>query len=190
MADTLVWSASTSAVAGVALLRLGWGRRTRSITLNAVGWGLIALAAVLAWLGAGAWGTSVAALAGTGAAAVLLAFAAAGAPKGKAVASNRRVKMLPVTGEKLRLGRRAGTFLLVGPLAMIVSIGLGVALRGLATALGGSEADANTLGLFTPPLAWALIAYFLLIEPRRSRQALILLVCALPLLPVVAGAAG
>lgn len=188
MGDTALWLAAASAIGGVALLRLGWGRAARSIGINAAGWGLIALAAALAWAGGGMWGASVAALAGMGAAAVLLTVAAARAPKGKAAASNRRVRMLPDRGEPLRIGGRLLTFVLTAPLAMALAVGLGVALRGLTVVLGGSEANANALGLLLPPLAWGLIAYVVLIQERRRVQALVLLACAMPVVPAIVSA--
>jgi hypothetical protein len=188
MGDAALWLAAASAIGGVALLRLGWGGPARSMALNGAGWALIALAAVLGWAGGGMWGASLAALAGMGAAAALLAFAAATSPPGKAAASNRRVRMLPERGEPLRIGGRLLTFAIAAPLAMTISVGLGVALRGLTTALGGSEANANALALLAPPVAWGLLAYLLLIQERRRAQALILLVCALPVAPIVFGA--
>jgi hypothetical protein len=188
MGDGVIWLAAASAMAGVGLLRVGWGRARRSLALNSAGWGLIALAVVLAAAGAGMWGVSVAALAGMALAALLLTLAAAGSPRGKAAASNRRVRMLPERGEPLRLGGRLLTFVLAAPVALLLAVGLGVALRGLTVALGGSEANANALGLLLPPLAWGLIAWLLLIQRRRRAQALVVLICALPVLPVLAGA--
>src|SRR5690606_35226073 len=130
-----------TAAASVALLRASWARPKRSMPLNAFGWGLIALAALLGWQGAGAWGASVVALAGMGAAAILLAVAAATAPPGKTRASNRRVRMLPEHGEPKQIGRRVATFVIVVPLALLVSIGLAVVIRALADLAGASEAD-------------------------------------------------
>jgi hypothetical protein len=189
MDDMALWLAAASAIGGVALLRLGWGRAARSLALNAAGWGLIALAAVLAWAGGGMWGVSVAALAGMGMATGVLGAAAAGSPRTRAVASNRRAKMLPERGERLRLGGRLLTFVLAAPVGLALAVGLGVALRGLTVALGGSEANANALALLLPPLAWGLIAYFVLIQERRRAQALVLLACAAPVVPVIVGAA-
>ena len=83
---------------------------------------------------------------------------------------------------RLSVGRSA-------PLAMAVAVGLGVALSGLTMALGGSEANANALGLLAPPVAWGLIACVLLMQERRRAQALVLLVSALPVVPVIVGAA-
>jgi hypothetical protein len=97
--------------------------------------------------------------------------------------------MLPERGERLRIGGRLLTFAIAAPLGLTLAVGLGVALRGLVMALGGSEANANALGLLLPPLAWGVIAWLLLIQQRRRAQALIVLACALPVIPLVIGAA-
>ncbi|HEX7711324.1 MAG TPA: hypothetical protein VF418_10345, partial [Sphingomonadaceae bacterium] len=90
--------------------------------------------------------------------------------------------------EPLRIAGRLLTFVLAAPVALALAVGLGVALRGLTVALGGSEANANALGLLLPPLAWGLIAYVVLIQQRRREQALVLLACAVPVLPVIVSA--
>jgi predicted nucleic acid-binding Zn ribbon protein len=177
--------AALSAVASVAVLRVSWAGKRRSVPLNLLGWGLIALAAVLGWLGAGAWGASVAAIFGMGAAGIALAVAAATSPEGKAAASNRRVKMLPESGERKRIAGRLLTFGIVAPLAMLVSLGLAVAVRGLLDWFGASEANSIVLGFFTAPIAWGTLAHLLLIQQRRRTQWLILLIGALPVVPVV-----
>jgi hypothetical protein len=187
--DAFVWLAAAGAVGSVALLRIGWARPRRSAGLNAAGWLALALATAFAWAGAGMWGVSIATLAGMSAAAALLALAAARSPRGKASASNRRVRMLPERGERLRIGGRLLTFAIAAPLGLTLAVGLGVALRGLVMALGGSEANANALGLLLPPLAWGVIAWLLLIQQRRRAQALIVLACALPVIPLVIGTA-
>ena len=60
MGDDLIWPASLAALAGVGVLRFAWSRAQRSKLANAGGWGLLALATVLAAAEAGAWGVSVA----------------------------------------------------------------------------------------------------------------------------------
>src|SRR5690606_29366239 len=74
--QTLLILAIAAAVAGVSVLRLAWSRKQRSAALNAGGWGLMAIAVVLAGAHSGAWGISVAALWGMGAALLWLAYAA------------------------------------------------------------------------------------------------------------------
>jgi hypothetical protein len=181
---SLIVAGAVAIAAAVAVLRASWARPKRSAPLNALGWVLIALAAGLGLEGAGAWGASVVALVGMGAAIIALTIAAATAPPGKARASNRRVKMLPEEGEPKQIGRRVGTFAIVVPLALLVSLGLAVVVRALADLAGASEADSVTLAFFATPLVWAILAHLLLIQQRRRSQWLVLLVSALPIVPV------
>ncbi|HTM94792.1 MAG TPA: hypothetical protein VL100_03095 [Croceibacterium sp.] len=182
---SLIVAGAAAAAGAVAALRASWARPKRSAPLNALGWGLIALAAALGWQGAGAWGASVVALVGMGAAAVALAAAAATAPAGKAAASNRRVKMLPEQGEPKQIARRVVTFLIAVPLALAVSLGLAVVVRALADLAGASEADSVTLAFFATPFVWAILAHVLLIQQRRRSQWMVLLASALPVVPVM-----
>ena len=181
---SLIVAGAIAAAVAVAVLRASWARPKRSAPLNTFGWGLIALAAALGWQGAGAWGASVVALVGMGAATVALTIAATTAPPGKTKASNRRVKMLPEHGEPKQIGRRIATFLIVVPLALLVSIGLAVVVRALADLAGASEADSVTLAFFATPFVWAILAHVLLIQQRRRSQWLVLLASALPVVPV------
>lgn len=171
--------------AALAVLRVSWALQQRSVALNTLGWGLTALALVLGWQGAGAWGASVVSLVGMGAATIALGMAAATAPAGKAKASNRRVKMLPEKGEPKQIGRRVATFLIVVPLALVISLGLAVVVRTIADQLGASEADSMVLAFFSTPFLWAILAHILLIQQRRRGQWLVLLVSVLPVVPVV-----
>jgi hypothetical protein len=185
MDGTAILLAGAAAItAGIAVLRVSWARKKRSAPLNALGWGLIAAALVFGWQGAGAWGASVVSLVGMGVATILLGVAAATAPSGKAKASNRRVKMLPEQGEPKQIGRRIATFLIVVPLALIVSLGLAVVVRAIADLLGASNADSIVLAFFATPFLWAILAHMLLIQQRRRGQWLVLLVSVLPIVPV------
>lgn len=181
----VLFAGAAAALASVAVLRLSWARKKRSVSLNTLGWGLIALAAVLGWAGAGAWGASVVSLVGIGAACVALAVAAVTSPAAKAAkASNRRVKMLPESGEPRQIGRRVATFLICVPLALLVSLGLAVVVRAIADLAGASEADSMVLAFFATPFLWAILAHMLLIQRRRSGQWKVLAVSVLPIVPV------
>lgn len=180
----LIVAGAISAALAVGVLRVSWERTERSFPLNSLGWGLIALASVLAWQAAGAWGVSIAALAGMASATVVLAVAAVTAPAGKAKASNRRVRMLPENGEPKEIGRRIATFLIVVPVALLVSIGLAVVVRAIADLAGASEANSTALAFFATPLVWAILAHVLLIQQRRRSQWLVLGASALPIVPV------
>lgn len=149
------------------------------------------LAAVLGWMHSGAWGVSIATLSGMGAALILLVQAAAASPRADVRPSSSRAGMLPRQGEPLRLVRRIVTFVLIAILAMASAGSIAVAGRGVATALGSGEADANTLALFLMPLAWAALAFCVLMEARRTRQIAILAVGMMTALPAfLFGAAG
>jgi len=174
------------AAGGIAVLRHAWSLPKRSARWNAAGWGLLAGAVGAGWLSDGAWGVAIAALIAMAAACVALAIAAYRSPTGKMRSSNRRAGMLPEGGEPRRVGRRFGTFAIVVIGGLLVSIGLAVALRGLGGALGWNEADTLVLALYAVPLAWAVLAIVLLMQASRRSQIATLVLCSLPLIPVLA----
>ncbi|WP_159869899.1 hypothetical protein [Novosphingobium sp. 9U] len=173
-------------VAGVGVLRVAWAHKRRSHPLNLAGWLLILVGAVCGWAAAGAWGLAVTSLWPMGAAMVLLAFSGLGSQPGKQRASNRRVGALPDRGEPLRLAGRILTFVLVVLAAATLGVGIAVAVAGLALMAGAGEANAYSLALMLMPLAWAVLAYLLLMQPSRCGQAKVLAVASLPLWPCVA----
>lgn len=178
-----MWVASLLAIGAIAVLRLAWSRPRRSLRLNGIGWGLMLLAAVVGWSAAGAWGTTVAALAGMGGAMLLLGHSAMTSNGRQVRASNRRAGMLPERGEPVRLGRRITTFLIVTFLALAASVGIALGAYSVAQSMGAGEADAIALGFFTTPLAWSLLAFYLLMEARRTRQIAVLALAAMAGLP-------
>ncbi|GAA0733416.1 hypothetical protein [Sphingomonas japonica] len=174
----LLWLAAALGVAGVAALRYAWTLPRRSTGWNAVAWLLIAASVACGWRMGGAWGVSVAALATTAAAFAMLAAAGIGAPPGRTAASVRWAGMLPQAGEPRRIGRRIATFLIVIPGGFVIAIVLGIAMRGVATASGWGEANANVAALFTVPLGWAVLVTTLLMQGERRGQLLTLSACA------------
>jgi hypothetical protein len=180
MSDGLLIAAGASAACGSAALRFAWSLPKRSPVWNSVGWGLFALGTVLAWLSAGAWGTAVASLFGMAAALLLLAYAAGTAPATTNKASNRRAGVLPEGGEPRRIRRRIVTLLIVVLVAMIVSVGLALAARGLVVWAGAGEANATVTSFFVMPLAWTLLAFAVLMEERRAKQWRMLAMSAVP----------
>ncbi len=177
---------------GAALvLRRAWSLPRRSLGWNAIGWCLFGLGITLGWIAGGAWGSTIATIGGIGAALLLLAHAAVTAPPATgARASNRRVGALPEGREPFRLGRRIVTFLMVVLAAMIVALGLGLAARGLLAWSGAGEANANVASFFLMPVAWAMLAFFLLLEEERARQWRLLALAAAPgMLALAAGLA-
>lgn len=170
---------------GVALLRWSWSRKRRLWPVNAAGWGLLLAGSVLGWMAAGAWGLAVASLVAMTLATALLAWAAITAPAGKARSSQTRVRMLPDSGEPLRLGGRVVTFLLVVVGGLAASIALGIALQIAALGLGWQEADATATALIGVPLIWGVLATVLLMLEKRRGQMIALLVTSLPFIPAL-----
>lgn len=171
----LVWplltlAGATAIVAAVLQLRRAWGLPRRSAAANGIGWGLLLVGAVMALAGDGAWGLAVASLAGMTSAAILLAHAGWTAPKGKGRASDRKAHMLPEQGEPSHLGRRLLTFLITVPLAFAVSLLAALGARALAGMAGWSDADGNAMALLLLPLLWGILAFWLLMLPRRRAQ--------------------
>lgn len=168
--DGFLFGAALAAVSAVAVLRMSWQRKSRATVLNVLGWSLGLLAAVTAWQAAGAWGVTIVSLWAMGAAYVALSYAALTAPAMKEKASNRRAGMLPEGGEPLYLGRRFMTFAIVGIGALAGSIAIAVATRWFASLIGAGEADATVLALFAAPIAYCILAFFMLMTTSRRAQ--------------------
>ncbi|MBT2132967.1 hypothetical protein KK137_01355 [Croceibacterium sp. LX-88] len=181
----MLWLAVTLGVAGVGALRYAWSLPRRSPVANGTGWALLGLATILAAVTDGAWGVSVAALGAMLTAFAILAVAGIRSPEKSAKASNRRVGMLPEQGEPKRIGRRVVTFLLLIVAGFAVSVGLGLAMRGLGSLLGWSESNANVLALYSVPLTWSVLVTAMLMQQTRRSQVLLLLACCIPVLPVL-----
>lgn len=184
-ASPILWLAAALGVAGIGVLRHAWARPRRSRAANGIGWGLLALSSLGAGMTDGAWGISVAALCAMFAAFAVLAVAGIRSPEKRGRASSRRVGMLPEQGEPRRIGRRTVTFLLTIVVGFAVSVGLGLAVRGLGGLLGWSEANANVLALFAVPVVWSVLVFVLLMQDTRRSQVLTLLACCVPVLPVL-----
>ena len=184
-ASPLLWIAAALGAAGVVVLRRAWALPKRSAGWNAAGWGLLSISTVAAARAEGAWGIALAAMVAMGAALVALALAGLQSPPGRAPVSNRRVGLLPEAGEPKRIGRRFGTLGLVILAGLLVSIALATAVRGLGGLLGWHEANSNALALFAVPVLWAVLCTVLLMQTRRRDQLVTLLVCALPVVPVL-----
>lgn len=183
-AGTLFPVAILAALSGIAALRLSWARPRRSVALNTLGWGLLLGSILCGCLAYGAWGASVAALCAMGLAMLLLAAAAIMSPPSRqARSAERRVGMLPESGEPLGLGRRAVTFALTVIAAFAASVCAGLGLRQIWFTLGHNEANANVIALFAVPIVWTALAYLLLMARSRRSQLVMLLVAALPILP-------
>ena len=167
--DALIWMAAALAIAGVAVLRLSWGRPHRSTALNVGGWGALLAALVAGGSAAGEWGVAVTVLVATSAASLVLAFAAA-KPARKARA--RVVRTSHQSSDEVSPARRSGwvTFAIAGPLALVASVLLALAVRALILLAGGAEADGNVAVLAAVPIAWPILSFALLMMSRRTRQ--------------------
>lgn len=187
--DPLLVGASLLGIAGVAVLRLSWGRTGRSLSLNTAGWAALAASVLCGAAAAGAWGIAVASLWAMAAAFVSLAVAGFSSQPSARRASDRRAGMLPEGRAPLRLGGRVLTFLMVAVLSMASSIAIALLVRSVALLCGAAEGNASVLALFTAPLTWTLLAYALLMTGNRKRQCALLfgtMLAALP--PVLTGA--
>ena len=187
--DPLLAGGSLLGIAGVAVLRLSWGRTGRSLSLNTAGWGALAASVLCGAAAAGAWGIAVVSLWAMTAAFVSLAVAGLSSQPSARRASGRRAGMLPEGREPLRLGGRVLTFLMVAVLSMASSIAIALLVRWVALLCGAAEGNASVLALFAVPLVWTLLAYFLLMTGSRTRQFAILggtILAALP--PILSGA--
>ena len=167
--DALMWAAAAFAVAGVAVLRVSWGKPKRSTPLNIAGWAALAAALVVADRAAGEWGITVAILVATGAAFVALAIAGA-KPVRKARA--RTVRTSHQGTDEMKSRPRSGllTFAITGPLALAVSMLVALAVRALIVGAGGAEADGNVSVLATVPIVWPVLAFALLMMSARKAQ--------------------
>lgn len=181
--DALLLVGTVGAVAGVAALRLSWGRPQRSPPLNVAGWLLLGTAVAAGWVSAGAWGATVVSLWAMGAAFLVLVQAAWKSPPAKRSASNRRAGVLPEDGEPARIGRRIATFLIVTLAGLVSTLALAVAARWFALLCGTSEADANVIGLFAAPIGWTILTFLLLMSQNRQRQFIMLVVPVAAALP-------
>ena len=179
-ATPLLWLGSAATATAILLLRLAWGRKTRSTPLNAGAWALLLLGVLLGARAAGAWGIAIVSLVATGASFLLLAHAGLCAPVGKPAAAPR-LRHAPDSPK--RIGGRLLTFLLAVPGAMFAAFVLALATRAIHGSLGASDSNGNVLAMFVMPLAWMLIVTLLTMEPRRTRQA------ALVAMPALAGIA-
>jgi hypothetical protein len=186
--DALLGPAALLGAVAVGVLRYAWSLPHRSAAWNGLGWVALLGSVAAGWASAGAWGVSVAGLATIAVAFVALAIASTEASNTPSRPSNRRVNMLPQDGEPRRIGRRVVTFLLVIPAAMLVSIALAVATRGLGGLLGWDEANAIVVALYVVPLGWAVLATILLMQSRRSSQLITLAACTLAATPFLLGA--
>ena len=164
------------AAAGVGLLRVSWGKRRHGLT--ALAWIALTLGTVASAAVAGAWGIAVAWLVATGIAALLLTYAAATAPAGRAGSARD-----PLTTETWRfqasdVGRRLAVFTLVVPVGFAAAQLLAFGAQAAARRAGWAEADAIVLTLLLQPIAWTMLAAVQITRRGPIRMIAPALVCA------------
>lgn len=165
----MIWLAAILAIAGVALLRLSWGRPQRSTALNVGGWAVLVAALAVGDQTEGEWGVAVTVLVATGAAFAVLVVAArkpARKSRAKTIRTNYR------GSSEMASPARSGwlTLAIAGPLALIASLLLALAVRALIIGAGGAEADGNVAVLATVPIAWPTLSFALLMMSHRRTQ--------------------
>ncbi|UYH54307.1 hypothetical protein N6L26_09605 [Qipengyuania sp. SS22] len=182
--DGALWLGCALAAAGVAGLRLSWGRRGKSPQLYMLGWAALAAGCIAAGMASGAWGVAVAALVATAMACLVLthaAFEQPRTPRRAAEPESAAAASAPGT-----LSRGVITFALTGPVALAVAVVLALGMRTVALAWPVAEADANVMVLALVPLFWPLLAFAMLMaENRRPQIAMLavpLIAASLPLL--------
>ncbi len=166
----LVWLGTAAIVAAVLQLRRAWDLPRRSARQNGIAWALMFAGAAFALTGDGAWGLAVASLAGMATASLVLAYAGWTAPASKARASDRKAHMLPEKREPRHIGRRLLTFAITVPLAFAASLLAALGARAVAGLAGWSDANGNAMSLLLLPLLWGILAFWLLMLPRRRSQ--------------------
>lgn len=166
----LVWLGTAAIVAAVLQLRRAWGLPRRSARQNGIAWTLMFAGAALALAGDGAWGLAVASLASMATALLVLAHAGWTAPASKARAPDRKAHMLPEKGEPRHIGRCLLMFTITVPLAFAASLLAALGARAAAGLAGWSDANGNAMSLLLLPLLWGILAFWLLMLPRRRSQ--------------------
>lgn len=166
-----IWLGTCLAITGIGVLRLSWGRATRSSELNLTGWSLLGLAIICGGAGAGAWGVSVVSLGAMTAAGALL-LVAASQPSARRRSAKRilRNQNGEIAGGRMSKWGAGVTFLVAGPLCLLASLALALAIRELILIGGGAEANGNVAVLGVVPLVWPVLAYAVMMMQRRSYQ--------------------
>lgn len=147
----MIGPASLTIVAGVVLVRLGWGGR---VAAAVAGWTSIAAALAACARGAGAWGLAVGTVAGMAAALAVL-LGSGWATPARAWRPDRERVATRQGRAPVRLMRRSAVFLLVVPAGGIASLVFAFGAQAAGRRAGAGEADAAACFLLLLPLVWA-----------------------------------
>lgn len=163
------------AAAGVLLVRAGWPAKARGRgPLLIGGWSAIAVSLVVMGWRDGAWGVTMSAVVAMVVAHGPLAVAAL--EKGKKAKVERAPRETDPTvtlspGGWLGVGRRVTIFLLVVPFGAVVAMLFALAVLGGVRAVGWHDVNSTPLGFLLWPIAWALLATWMLMYERVARIA-------------------
>lgn len=149
----MIAAALLAIVAGILLVRLGWGGRRGAA---AAGWTVAAAALGLLTWRDGAWGLALGCVAGMIAALVVILHAGWTSPR-KARRAPRQAPATAIPQKPSDLARRLAVFALTVPVAFAAAQWLAFAVQALVRASGSAEADAIVLMLFVQPVAWGVI---------------------------------
>lgn len=170
----LLVAAVALAIAGILLVRVGWGGRRSHA---AAGWTALIAAIVMLAAGEGAWGIAVGAMVAMLVALGLLArdgirTAPTRNPPRRAPAS------VTLPHRALGVGRRLAVFLLVVPVGVAASYVFAMGAEAAAMRLGWHPADRTALAFIAAPVAWTLLASIQLMQAGPLRMILPPAVCA------------
>lgn len=140
-------------VAGMALVRVGWGGPTK-----AAGAGWAAALCGLLWLTVrdGAWGLAVGTVAAMAAALGIVLYAGATSPA-KVGRPPREAPAVLLPHHRKDVARRFAVFVLTVPVAFAAAQWLAFGAQALARRGGAGAADATALTLMLQPVAWGLL---------------------------------
>ena len=163
------------AAVGVLFVRAGWPARARGRgPLLIAGWSAITVSLIVMGWQDGAWGVTLSAAVAMVVAHGALAVAAF--EKGRKARAERAPREADPTvtlspGGWRGLGRRVTIFLLVVPLGAAVAMLFALAVLGAVRATGWHDANSTPLGFLLWPIAWALLATWMLMYEKLARIA-------------------
>ncbi|KQN26515.1 hypothetical protein ASE86_10480 [Sphingomonas sp. Leaf33] len=170
----LLAAAVALAIAGIVLVRVGWGG-LRHVAVG--GWAAVVVAILALAVGEGAWGIAVGVTVAMLVALGLLARdGVRTAPTRNPPARTPASVTLP--HRALGVGRRLAVFLLVVPVGVAASYVFAMGAEAAAMRLGWHPADRTALAFIAAPVAWTLLASIQLMQAGPLRMILPPAVCA------------
>jgi hypothetical protein len=149
----MIVAALIAILAGIALIRLGWGGRRGAA---GVGWALGVAGLVALTARDGAWGLAIGTVAGIAAALACVLYAGWTSPA-RAQRAPREAPAILLPRRWHDLGRRVLVFVLVVPIAFCAAQWLAFAAQGVARRAGVNDADTMVMTLLLQPMLWAVL---------------------------------